>query len=180
YPLLFFIAPAPTSLYTLSLHDALPISSLLKSSIFWRLFSANALSPTDSASSIIKISGLTLTETEKPNLDFIPLEYDFTGWSINFSNQENSIILCSNYFISSLLNHLIKSLSSILSLPVKSFFNPADTAIKDACPFTLISPEVSGTIPAIILDKVDFPEPFIPTKPITSPWLASKFTFVSA
>src|SRR5207248_9632247 len=34
----FFTHPAPTEIYTLSLHDALPISAAAEGSLFWQIF----------------------------------------------------------------------------------------------------------------------------------------------
>src|SRR5699024_5039785 len=136
--------------------------------------------PTDNASSIIKISGSILTEIANPSLDFIPLEYDLTGWSMNSPSSENSIISGSNSLISCLLNPNIKHFNSIFSRPLKLLSNPAATAIKETYPRVLTSPLVSGTIPAIMLDNVDLPEPFVPINPTTSPSYAEKSTLSNA
>src|SRR5699024_10162523 len=88
----------------------------------------------DSASSMINISGSMFTDIAKPSLDFIPLEYVFTGWSIKSPNSENSMIPASNALISCFVKPSIKHFNSILSLPVKSSLRPAATAINDVSP----------------------------------------------
>ena len=57
-----------------------------------RHFCWNLISPTASTSSMIIISLSKCAATAKASFTYIPLEYRFTGVSINFAHSENSII----------------------------------------------------------------------------------------
>ena len=69
----------------------------------------------------------------------------------------------------------------MFSLPVKSPLKPVPTSSKDFTrPRKIASPEVGSVILLNIFNRVDFPAPFLPTTPKTSPGLIVKETSFSA
>ena len=60
----------------------------------------NSASPTASTSSTSRISGSRCAATANASRTYIPLEYRFTGVSMNFSTPENSTIASKRWSIS--------------------------------------------------------------------------------
>ncbi|MNQ67692.1 hypothetical protein D3C85_822260 [compost metagenome] len=137
---------------------------------FW-----NSASPTAKTSSITKISGSRKAATAKANRTVIPLLYLFTGVSMYRSQPENSIISSSLEAISFLVIPKIAPFKKIFSRPVISPLNPVPTSSKEAIrPLDLMLPVVGAVTFDNIFNKVDFPAPFLPMIPKTSPRSTSK------
>lgn len=69
----------------------------------------------------------------------------------------------------------------MFSRAVSSISKPAPNSIRGAMlPFTVHVPSVGSSTPAIILSKVDLPEPLVPNMPNTSPFLTSSETWSRA
>jgi hypothetical protein len=69
----------------------------------------------------------------------------------------------------------------MFSRPVNSGWNPVPTSSNEAIrPFTLICPELCVVTRERIFNKVDFPAPFRPMIPKTSPRFTSNETSFSA
>ena len=128
-----------------------------------------------------RISGSKKAATAKPKRTVIPLEYLFTGVSIYLSMPAKSIISSILCLISQRVIPIMAPFIYIFSLPVISGWNPVPTSNKEAIlPFARITPVVGAVIRDKSFNKVDFPEPFLPIIPTTSPCLTSNDMFFNA
>ena len=138
-------------------------------------FNWNDISPTDNTSSTINISGLTFIAHANASLANIPDEYVFTGWYKWSPISAKSIISCSLAFISSFVNPITCPCWYIFSYPVNSWLNAVPNSKSELIfPLASIVPFVGVTTPVIIFNNVDFPAPFFPKTPSTSPFFTSK------
>ena len=128
---------------------------------------------------IISVSRIAVIE--KASLEYIPLEYVFTGISIKFPMPANSIISGIFSIITSLEKPRSIPDKIIFSLPESSFLNPTPIDSNEIeCPCRSISPLSAEKIPAIARSIVDFPLPFFPVIPRICPSGTSKETFLTA
>src|SRR5918996_4109196 len=134
-------------------------------------------SPTESASSMSRMSGSMFTATEKASRPYIPDEYVRIGRSTKSPSSANSAI--SSYFAASCAR-----VSPAASPPSTTFSRPLSWALKPTPsassvltrPCTSTRPSVGGRMPATVRISVDFPAPLTPTIPSTAPCGASKET----
>ncbi len=151
-------------------------SCILPIHLFW-----NSESPTANTSSIIRISESKKAATAKASLTYIPEEYLLTGVPMYLSTPEKLIISSSFFDISDFDIPKIAPFRKIFSLPVNSGWKPVPTSNKLAIlPLALITPVVGFVTLDKSLSKVDFPAPFLPIIPNTSPSLTSKLMSFNA
>src|SRR3954464_6626602 len=138
-------------------------------------------SPTESASSISRMSGSMLTATENASRPYIPEEYVRIGMSMNSSSSAKSTI--SSYFSrsSSRRSPAARPPNVTFSRPERSRLKPTPSASSVLTwPSTVTRPLVGGRMPAIVRSSVDLPAPLAPTTPSTDPWRTSKETCLTA
>ena len=143
--------------------------------------SRNARSPTDSASSTMRISGLMLTQMEKPRRAFIPLEYGahrlvnvfFELRKINDGRLE----LCDVF--------IVKAQNAALEVNV---FAAGKFLVKAACELQKRADDAidvnfaacGNVTPVIILSMVDLPAPLRPKMAAASPRSTVRFISTTA
>ncbi len=121
------------------------------------------------------ISVSSIAVIANASFECIPLEYVATGLSINSPSSENSMI--SSIFSLIAFSEKPSSIpeSMMFSLPESRLTNPIPSAIRDTVyPCRSISPTFGAKIPAMERSSVDFPLPFFPTIPSTSPLSTEK------
>ena len=142
---------------------------------------AKIASPTASASSTTRISGSTWIAVEKASRTYIPLEYSFTGRSINVPISANFSIWGNTRSISWREIPRISPFRKTFSRPLNSGLKPAPSSSSAAIrPLASTRPRVGSRIPQMICSSVLFPLPFGPTTPRTSPRSTLRFTSRSA
>jgi len=106
---------------------------------------------------------------------YIPDEYVLTGLSMNSSSSENAMISSSLLSISFLSRPNIDAFVYMFSRPDISGWKPAPSSIRlDTRPHISIVPELGYIIFVSILRVVLLPHPFLPTRPIASPFFTLK------
>ena len=138
-------------------------------------FLANAPSPTDKASSMTKISGLTLVAMEKAKRTYMPLEYVLTGWSMNSRTPEKSTMLSYKASVSAPEKPMTAAAKATFSRPVNSGLKPAPNSSRaPILPFTATLPMLGFKVPHTICSRVDLPAPLRPMNPKAWPRLTSR------
>ena len=155
--------------------------SPVTSRILPRLLRWNSASPTDNTSSTSRTSGSRCAATAKANRMYMPLEYRFTGVSMNFPTPANSTI--SSYLapISDRLMPRIAPFKKMLSRPVSSGWKPVPTSSSDASrPLMSAYPAVGSVMRERIFSSVLLPAPLRPMMPSTWPCSSSNETSLRA
>ena len=143
---------------------------------FW-----NSASPTASTSSTSRISGSRCAATANASRTYIPLEYRFTGVSMNFSTPANSTISGNLRWISRRLIPSTAPFRKTFSRPVSSGWNPVPTSRRlPTRPRISARPSVGVVMRVSSFSKVDFPAPLRPMIPTTWPVGTSNETSRSA
>src|SRR2546421_64289 len=102
------------------------------SRIFPRLFAWNSASPTDRTSSTTRMSGSRCAATANASRMYMPLEYRFTGVSMNFSTPAQSTIWSNLAEISDPRMPRMAPFRYTLSRPVRSWWKPVPISSSEA------------------------------------------------
>src|SRR3954470_20813352 len=138
-------------------------------------------SPTDRASSMIRMSGCMVIATAKASRPYMPDEYVRIGMSMNSSSSAKSTI--SSYLAASSAR-----VRPAARPPSTTFWRPVSLRLKPmpsessvlTRPLTSTRPVVGGRMPPTVRISVDLPAPLAPTTPMTLPCGTSNETFRSA
>ena len=128
------------------------------------------LGPAASTSSTSRISGSRCAATANASRTYIPLEYRFTGVSMNFSTPANSTISGNLRWISRRFIPSTAPFRKTFSRPVSSGWNPVPTSRRlPTRPRISARPSVGVVMRVNSFSKVDFPAPLRPMIPTTWP-----------
>jgi len=140
-----------------------------------------ASSPTASTSSISRMSGSTCAATLNPRRTSIPLEYRFSGVSMNRPSSAKSTISSNRRLISLRLIPSSEPYRKMFSRPVSSGCRPAFSSMSAPTrPFVHTCPDHGVDTRDASRSDVDLPLPFGPMIPSASPSCTSNVTSASA